>query len=643
MLKKLLTAGVMLALVAAVGFAAIPTSAQSVTCANIDSLLTIMGVTGASNIAAAKAAVGCGVTAPAAAFTRNLTVGSTGADVTALQTMLGVTPATGYFGAITKAAVMAYQTANGISATGYVGPLTLAKLNYVAPVVVAPVVAPVVTPVVSNLAGTDGSIADVSKLASYNNEEVGEGQNAVKVLGMDVEASKDGDIQLKSIKLTLTENGTGDSNNLNDYVDAVSILLGSTEVGSVDVSDFNEDSNGVYSKTITLSNVIVKADSVAKLYVAVDAVNTFDSGDIDGLDWSVDVSNIRYMDGSGVTTTDTDSGDLPGGADGFNVPVDFVSFSTAANTEFKASLDSSSPVAQVVAVDNTDTTDGVVLLKGKFKLDGTSDVVLNELPITFTSNEQVSTTTGSVTLTIDGQEFTESVPAAATSTYIIVFNNLDLSISAGETVNFTVSADIEDTDGALDNGDTLLASVTADNMDALDIENEDGDQLATADTTGTSIGEAQAFYDEGIKVTLSGSPTMTKTSGTITGDSDVAVAIIKVKVEAFGDTMYVAELTSTATGTPHLITSADADVTVDVVDLDTSADLVGDGYEVVEGTPETFTFTVTMSTGSTTSQTARAAITSIAWDSVSTTGADANAYTFNLDDFKSPSTTILQH
>ena len=63
-------------------------------------------------------------------FTRDLQVGSKGADVTALQNLLGVTPAIGVFGELTKEAVIKYQLSKGISpATGYVGEKTRASLE----------------------------------------------------------------------------------------------------------------------------------------------------------------------------------------------------------------------------------------------------------------------------------------------------------------------------------------------------------------------------------------------------------------------------------------------------------------------------------------------------------------------------------
>lgn len=74
---------------------------------------------------------------PSFAFTRSLTIGSTGADVVALQTFLeqrgllelppGVT--NGYYGSLTRAAVSRYQTSAGVApSVGYFGPVTRAKV-----------------------------------------------------------------------------------------------------------------------------------------------------------------------------------------------------------------------------------------------------------------------------------------------------------------------------------------------------------------------------------------------------------------------------------------------------------------------------------------------------------------------------------
>lgn len=69
-------------------------------------------------------------------FAKNLTLGSKGADVTALQNVLisggflKIAAPTAYFGPATKAAVIAWQKSASVSpASGFVGPLSRAKLN----------------------------------------------------------------------------------------------------------------------------------------------------------------------------------------------------------------------------------------------------------------------------------------------------------------------------------------------------------------------------------------------------------------------------------------------------------------------------------------------------------------------------------
>jgi fibronectin-binding autotransporter adhesin len=90
----------------------------------------------------AAAVLGFALVASAASYTFSnyMSVGSTGADVSALQTWLiangfsipaisSGAASPGYYGSQTQAAVMKYQTSVGIPSLGMVGPLTLASLN----------------------------------------------------------------------------------------------------------------------------------------------------------------------------------------------------------------------------------------------------------------------------------------------------------------------------------------------------------------------------------------------------------------------------------------------------------------------------------------------------------------------------------
>ncbi|MFA5643789.1 MAG: peptidoglycan-binding domain-containing protein [Candidatus Paceibacterota bacterium] len=118
-------------------------------CDNNGLIAVITQLMGGSQTTTTTTTTTTGTTAIAAcqgitSFDRNLTVGSSGADVKCLQALLnqsadtqvaatGVGSAgneTTYFGSKTTAAVMAYQTKNAISpVAGYVGPITRASLN----------------------------------------------------------------------------------------------------------------------------------------------------------------------------------------------------------------------------------------------------------------------------------------------------------------------------------------------------------------------------------------------------------------------------------------------------------------------------------------------------------------------------------
>lgn len=74
--------------------------------------------------------------AQTATLTRQLDLTYTGSDVSALQSFLAKDASiypeglvTGYYGTLTRNAVIRFQQRNGIDAVGRVGPITLAKLN----------------------------------------------------------------------------------------------------------------------------------------------------------------------------------------------------------------------------------------------------------------------------------------------------------------------------------------------------------------------------------------------------------------------------------------------------------------------------------------------------------------------------------
>ncbi len=626
-------------------------------------------------------------------FTGSLTIGSTGAEVTCLQTALIAggysipAGATGYFGTQTQAAVSAWQAANMVSPTaGYFGPISQAKW---ALVMTGGVVYPAgctsysgystttglscaatvgtwpagctsnigyspttgakcdgsTTGGTTGLAGSDGTISDINTLSQYSNEEVGEGESDVKVLGFEVEASNDGDIALKSINLTFDSTGSTGSDHFDDYVDSVSVWMGSTKIGSADAADFNEDSSGIYSKTITLSSGTIRADDTESFYVSVDAVSNLDSGDITGDSWTVAVNSIRYIDGSGVTTTEESAipTDIDWATAGDGMAMSFVTFSASADTELKISTDSDSPEAGIVMVDDSDNTDGVSLLKGKLELEGTSDANIDAFPVTLTTSgaTDLDEITGSLTLIIDGEEYTESVSTSAATAATITFDNMNFDLSAGDTVDFEIKADINDIEtGYFEAGDMLKADVSSTNRSAMDVENEEGDQLSdSTEKSGTATGEYQEFRTSGISVELVDAKA-TATDSTTAG-ADVGTFEITFNVTAVGDNVYLATIVSN--GYTYVVDDSGVATTGglsavvvnnDDTDLSTSYN-----WFIEEGQTEEITLTVVRQAPPTDTGLYRAVLSGIKWDTDDDQTPD-NTYSSNLDAFATDYITL---
>ncbi len=528
--------------------------------------------------AAVVLCLGVASAANAATFSSPIDTAQERMDV---QTVLNANGASltvdGKFGPKTMAAVKAFQTSKGLVADGKIGPMTRAALNAAGgSVSTGGALCPNGMTLASNctaapsttggstsgvsLNGTFGTISEMNQISSLNNEEIGSGQKNIQVAGFDAKTSKDGDVNVSSIKLTFdsTGNNAADSDRISDYLSNIYVWMGSTKIGSASTSDFTKDSTGVYSKTIQLSGAVIKADKTEKFYISADAVSNLDSGDIDSDSWTVAINNIRYVDGSGVTTTEDSGGSLiPAAMDydtaGDGVGISFVSFSTAADTELKINVDSSLQ-AGIVTVNTTSDTKGVTLLKGTMKLEGTSNVWLDEVPFLFTTNAtNVDAVTPTVYFTIDGTEYSESMTSSAGTTEVITFNDLNKTLTAGKTYTFTVKADVNDIQvSEFDEGDYLSADLDSTRRALVIAENDQGDQLTDGtEMTGVASGTIQYFY--------SIAPTVEVVSASITPNDNgssaatSATAKLKLKLTAKGGTVYL-NGDDESTGAKELIT-----------------------------------------------------------------------------------------
>ncbi|MEK7063188.1 MAG: peptidoglycan-binding domain-containing protein, partial [Patescibacteria group bacterium] len=202
---KAATVAVATSLVVGVALYAAPTQAASLTAAQVSSIISLLQSFGAdaATIANVQASLtGSTPTVPSTpssscSFTRDLTLGATGADVTALQNALiaagyGIPAgATGYFGAQTQAAVMKWQAAAGVTpSVGYFGPKSRAAFPCSSTGPVTP------TPT--------GTGVSVSAGPSIANSLAPEGASRVPFTKVVLTAGMDGDVVINSIQVQRT-------------------------------------------------------------------------------------------------------------------------------------------------------------------------------------------------------------------------------------------------------------------------------------------------------------------------------------------------------------------------------------------------------------------------------------------------------
>jgi len=306
-------------------------------------------------------------------FTGYLSVGSTGPEVVALQSWLvsqgfltmpaGV--AEGYFGSLTKAAVVAYQASVGLPNTGYVGPLTVAKLNagttgttmaptgFACPTgwtCTAPV--GVTTTPVTTTTGTQTGILTpgVQGIISVTQGPISTsvanaGQSNVPILDVRVQAQYS-DVSVQSLQLDL-----GSSTSIYNFVySSISLVDPSTGtvLTTVPLNPSTVVQNGSeYVVGLAGFNFIVPHGTYKDIVVEANLYNQINTQYANSTPWtvSVDQLGLRAVDGAGVNLYG------PSGSSISQTMVIGQSLITSATANI--SLDGSSPLTGSVGVTNT--------------------------------------------------------------------------------------------------------------------------------------------------------------------------------------------------------------------------------------------------------------------------------------------------
>lgn len=587
-----------------------------------------------------------------AAITSYLTVGSTGPQVVELQTALEsqgylVMPAgtaKGYFGALTKTAVMKWQAAVGLPATGYFGPLSLAKFNSMSTggsttggSTTGGSTTGGNTGSSSNLSGGDGDFSKFKVLGSPNSKDIDEGETK-DVFGFEFEAD-DSDLLVERIDVVASSSNSNVEKPWK-VIDEIAIVVDGDTIADIDASDEDNwdetsDINGeddADAYRIRLEDVDLKVDEgdKVKVYVSVTASDDIDNDETGNWTIALDDDGIRARNAEGIDVYEGDS-----------AAEKTFSIGQAEAGDLDITVRATDNKDMTVEVDEDNETTDVLLYTAEVE-SKTGDNTIEEVTVTIATttgtNNGLSDFISTLYLYIDGEEVGSESVSDDDGSEAITFDDLDVTIDEDSTVDLEVRADIESQE------DNFSATSTGVFVDALSIDFVDGqddDQTTSDSTNGGNI----KFGTTGIDVELSGTPTATVEYGQFSGDNDRGVFTIVFKVTAFGDDdIYIGGEGTTGSsnaGITYTLSSSSA-VTVTKAELTSTAE-EGDNstFVVNSGDTETFTFTVEVQDASTSAADVaqRVTITGIKWDTDDDATPD-NTYNSDLTDFKTPSKTI---
>ena len=482
-------------------------------------------------------------------FTRNLTVGSTGADVSALQSAVGVVPATGYFGSITKAAVVKFQISKGISGTGYVGPLTMAALNAAPAVTPSVALCPNGMTLASNCSVAPGTTGTPVVAGNGTDGTLNSAQSSFVSSGISIKKGETKDVVAINLKasagpvtvvragvhfntrpwLVLSQVTLHDSNGkvlatkaLSSAADATEITVGSDYLVQFDNLNYVVNP-GANVDLVVGATVLSATDKIPTLGLSLKAGFDGTIRTINGVQWTDTVSDAGFDGATGVglnTVTLTSTGSV---------------------ADVYARISPNSPSTRQVAVSTTQTTSNVVL--GTFSLKSANNPsTLNTLVINLNGVAASTANVSNVRLFNGATSYGGTVASNGSTT----FSNLTIPLAQDVWQDFTIEADV-----AANVSGVATVSLTA---NAADIVVTDANYNTATIEGSTATSNNVTFTTNAVTVT---SASATVGSAIVQANSTVGYNVTYgfVLTNTSNNDLYVSATSSVLVGTSTTVTT----------------------------------------------------------------------------------------
>lgn len=538
-----------------------------------------------------------------AAIPAPLTMNASGASVTALQNYLISAKqsipagATGFFGAQTRSALAAWQTANGVMpAAGYYGPVTAAKMASMC----TPVTPGTGTTTTPTTPGTSADLQgeaslDTLEIDSASDDTLEEGAEEAEIAEVTVQFA-DGDAEISRMDVTL--DGVAE---VWDVLETVSIWVDGKMVAEMNADDEDEYlDTTANSGTLRFSGLDIVAMEDEDVVITIGATV---QGNVDNADqgtYTVAVDAIRFFDADGVSTTEDDAADFD-----LSNTVNFTIEAAGADDEVIVKTSSEDPDGTTLQVKDDKKSDDFTVFAFDIDTDdSTNDIELNTVVVNLlTTVTGYDTLVDDAELVIDGvtiDDVTVNGVTNAAGTAILTFDvDGDVTIDAGDRVKAELVLTFKSL--ALANeGATIRGSVTA----AIDAEGADD-----VTGTGSATGDIHTLRTSGISADFDAADANVTVVDLAT--NDYATYEISVEVTAFDQDVYIS--TNPATSITYALENGAGVAAVAgtrSVTLTSTGDENAGYFEINEGETETITLEVTYTPGAA-STAARLALTSI--------------------------------